>query len=575
MTITANELGLIPQPAAVTVDAGVWTFPTHVRLDVEHGLEDARTVLTDLLGALGRVVSPSTPLGQRADIALRLDSSLPDDGYRLRVTSETPAGVGSADLGRDAGAAGENATPGPGILITASTTAGAITAVATLRQLIGPAAFRSVPVSDAPIELPAVDILDQPRFGYRGVMLDVARTFLPKSTVLRFIEHAAAHKLNVLHLHLTDDQGWRIESPAYPLLTEVGAWRTESPRGHRRQLEFDNTPHGGFYTRDDLREIVAFARTRGITVLPEIDIPGHSQAAIAAYPWLGAGAERLGVWTNYGINPVALNPNERALDFYRTVLDELLEIFDSPWISLGGDEVLPYHWEANPEIVAQARGLGLDSVSELHTWFVSQLASHVIGRGRRAVVWDEVSGSRLPREVIVDSWRGREGGVEGIKAGHDVIMCPEHELYLDHRAAPGLNEPNPVGTVHTVEDVYLFDPEDAALTAALGEPGAGRLLGAQANVWTEYLNDQRRVDFAAYPRLAAFAEAVWSPRSAIDLDSFMTRLREHHLPRLAAAGIEFRPLDGPLPWQQRPAETGWPLKIDSDGAVVRAEVGER
>ncbi|WP_182113157.1 MULTISPECIES: beta-N-acetylhexosaminidase [unclassified Actinotalea] len=549
---------LVPAPVEVATTGEHLVLGPEVRVVLAPELAGARPVLVDVLGRrLGRLVTV-VPDGavDRADgtaatsLVLRHDPTLEPEHHRLEITAD-------------------------GVVVEAGDADGARHAVRTLQQLLGPAAFRAVPLDDAPLVLPGLRLVDGPRFGYRGVLLDVARHFMPKDAVMRFIELASSHKLNVLHLHLTDDQGWRVEIRAFPRLTEVGSWRHESQVGSSRSTLYDGVPHGGYYTQDDLREIVAFAATRGMQVIPEIDVPGHSQAAMAAYPELSAAGLQLDVWTRWGLNPNTLNTSEAVLDFYRAVLDEVLEIFDSPLVSLGGDEVPADQWAANPQIVAQAAELGLDSVEELLPWFVGRLADHLRERGRRVTVWDEVGGSRVPQDVVVNSWRGYRGGIDALRDGHDIVICPEHQVYLDHRAAPGLDEPAPVGTVHTVEDVYRFEPVTDEVAETVAEPGTGQVLGAQAHVWTEQLDGPRRVDFATYPRLCAFAEVVWSPRDHRDYEDFDVRLRTSHLPRLDAAGVEYRPLDGPHPWQRRPGVPGRPLRFDELGHLVVAEHGER
>ncbi|WP_448058988.1 beta-N-acetylhexosaminidase [Cellulomonas hominis] len=551
-TTTQHPLpDLIPAPLRMRSTGDDLVLHRRLTVQVDAALAGARPLLVDVLGRrLGleldvRAEAPATP-----GLTLARSDALPDDHYRLRV-------------GRH------------GITVDAGGLPGALSAIRTLQQLVGPPAFRATPLDDRPLPVPGVDVEDGPRFAHRGVLLDVARHFLPKDSVLRFVELASVHKLNVLHLHLTDDQGWRVQIRAYPRLTGVGGWRRESQLGSSRSTLYDGQPHGGFYTQDDLREIVAFARTRGVRVIPEIDVPGHSQAAMAAYPELSATGEQLEVWTRWGLNPHALSTAEHVLDFYRTVLDEVLDIFDSPLIALGGDEVAVDQWAANPQIVQQARDLGLESVEELLPWFVGRLSDHLRERGRRAAVWDEVGGARVPQDVVVNSWRGYRGGIDALRDGRDIVICPEHEVYLDHRAASGLDEPAPVGTVHTVEDVYRFEPVTDEVAEAAAEEGSGRVLGAQAQVWTEQLEGPRRVDYATYPRLCAFAEVVWTARDLRDPTDFDRRLRDTHLARLDAAGVEYRPLDGPLPWQRRPGIPGWPLRFDELGRLVLAERGER
>jgi hexosaminidase len=419
---------------------------------------------------------------------------LPPEGYRLTITDEA-------------------------VTVQTADDAGAFYAEQTLKQLRGPDAFRAANVRHEP--LPHGVVEDYPRFHWRGCMLDVARHFMPKAGVLRFIELLAAHKLNVLHLHLTDDQGWRLEVPEFPLLTEIGSWRAGSWLGRQPDgIEHDGRPHGGFYSTADLREIVAYAAERHVTVVPEVDIPGHSQAAIAAYPRLGTGAA-VPVLTSWGISDGVLNDAEPTIDFYRRVFDHVADVFPAKVIGIGGDEV---------------PGVRPSRV-------VREIVTHLDRLGRRALGWDEVLDDGVPDDVIIACWHGIPA------PGHEVVMCSEEYLYLDHRQSEHPDEPIPVGYVTTLADVYGY------------EPPAG-VLGAQAQVWTEHLDNPRRVDYAAFPRLAAFAEVVWSPPEGRDYAEFEQRLATHHLPRLDALGVEYRPLAGPHPWQTRPGVPGRPRYRD-------------
>ncbi|MER8185435.1 beta-N-acetylhexosaminidase [Kitasatospora sp. NPDC094015] len=436
-------------------------------------------------------------------------------------------------------------------------------AAQTLRQLLGPRAFRKAPVPGDPWKIQGVTVEDAPRFGWRGVLLDVSRHFLPKSDVLRFLDLMAAHKLNVLHLHLTDDQGWRIEIERYPRLTEVGAWRERSMVGYRAGGRRDDRPHGGYYTKDDLREIVAYAQKRHITVVPEIDLPGHAQAAIAAYPELGntdvVDTAALGVWTDWGINPNVLNVSDATLRFFEGVLEEVLEVFPSEFVHLGGDECPKEQWKASPAAQARIEELGLAGEDELQSWFIRHFDGWLAERGRRLIGWDEILEGGLAPGAAVSSWRGYAGGVAAARAGHDVVMCPEQYVYLDYRQAPGEDEPIPVAYVRTLEDVYRFEPVPAELDAA----AAAHVLGTQANLWTEFMDDARDVDYRAFPRLAAFAEVAWSALptdpAARDFADFERRMAGHYT-RLDALGVEYRRPQGPLPWQRRPGVVGRPLE---------------
>ncbi|WP_152647977.1 beta-N-acetylhexosaminidase [Demequina sediminicola] len=558
-----GTLALTPAPVRVQRHTGTWDAPetltVHAASDL---LPAARRWALDTAAAFDvdvRVENADSPASATpdADVTFVIDASIRTAGYRLAVT-ESSVSITVADL------------------------AGAHAATQTLRQLTGPQAFRRAPRADIPLAIDAVTIEDYPRFGWRGIHLDVSRHFMPKHEVMRFIDNAAAHHLNLFHFHLTDDQGWRLPLDRYPELTEVGAWRPRSQVGNSYDdVKFEERPHGGRYSKDDLREIVAHARSRGVTVMPEIDVPGHVEAAIAAYPQLSSTGKPGSVLTTWGISRDVLNPSHENVEFFKNVLDEVMEIFDSVFIGIGGDEVPTSAWKANPDIVAHAESLGLNSVSDLHGWFLGQLATHLESHGRRAVVWDEGLTEHLPRSAVVTSWRGINAGAVAIKSGHDAIMAPEQVLYLDHRASEHPDEPIAVGFARTIEDVLAFDPLPPEVIAAHPElesveradavapfPGdrpvadegeQGALLGAQAQVWTEHLDSPRRVDYATWPRLAAVAEALWSPH--IDRSpgtdasrGFLERLR-HHLPILDALGIEYRPLDGPHPWQTRPGIT--------------------
>ncbi|MFJ3924950.1 beta-N-acetylhexosaminidase [Streptomyces sp. NPDC090022] len=480
-------------------------------------------------------------------VRLRVDAGLAPEAYRLTVGAD-------------------------GVALAGGSAAGVFWAAQTLRQLLGPRAYRRAPLRPGrPWRLPHTAIEDAPRFAWRGLMLDVARHFLPKDGVLRYLDLLAAHKLNVLHLHLTDDQGWRVEIKRYPRLTGVGAWRPRSRRGHGSSRLWDDTPHGGFYTQDDLREIAAYAAERHIRVVPEIDVPGHAQAAIAAYPELGntdvVDTAALGVWDRWGISENVLAPTEAVLRFYEGVFEELLELFPaevSPFVHIGGDECPKTQWRASAVAQGRIRELGLAGEDELQAWFVRHFDTWLAARGRRLIGWDEILEGGLAPGAAVSSWRGYAGGVAAAEAGHDVVMCPEQQVYLDHRQDGGTDEPVPIGYVRTLEDVYRFEPVPPELSPA----AAAHVLGGQANVWTEVMENQNRVDYQAFPRLTAFAEVMWSALPAPaerDWAGFAARMAAHYA-RLDALGVDYRPPGGPRPWQRRPGVPGRPR----EGAPPRA-----
>ncbi|MGX1270309.1 beta-N-acetylhexosaminidase [Streptomyces phaeoluteigriseus] len=484
---------------------------------------------------------PLRPGPEEAHNGLRLlvDDTLEPEAYRLSVVADA------------------------GIEIRGGDPAGVFWGAQTLRQLLGPQAFRRAPVRPGTrCAVPHQIIEDGPRFRWRGLLLDVARHFMPKEGVLRHLDLMAAHKLNVLHFHLTDDQGWRIEIERHPRLTEVGSWRSRTKFGHRASPLWDDRPHGGFYTQDDIREIVAYAAERHITVVPEIDVPGHSQAAIAAYPELGntdvVDTSALAVWDTWGINPNVLAPTDNTLRFYEEVFEEVLALFPSEFVHVGGDECPKEQWRGSPTAQARIRELGLADEDGLQAWFIGHFDAWLAARGRRLIGWDEILEGGLAEGAAVSSWRGYAGGIAAARAGHDVVMCPEQQVYLDHRQDGGADEPVPIGYVRSLEDVYRFEPVPPELTPE----EAAHVLGTQANVWTEAMEDPARVDYQVFPRLAAFAEVAWSRLPAPERRDFagFERRMEAHYERLDALGVAYRPPGGPKPWQKRPGVLGRPIE---------------
>jgi hexosaminidase len=404
------------------------------------------------------------------------------------------------------------------------------------------------------LTVPGVEILDRPRFRWRGQHMDVSRHFMPLAWLKRLVDLIALHKLNTLHLHLTDDQGWRIQIDRYPRLTEVGAWRRESPVGYYTEGRVDGSPHGGFYTKDDLRELVAYAEERFVNVVPEIELPGHSQAAIAAYPELGNTGDQLEPWTSWGVCENILNAEESTVQFYKDVLDEVLEIFPSRYVHIGGDEAPKTQWRESQRAQELLGERGLANEDELQSWWIRQIGAHLIARGRIMVGWDEILEGGLAEGAVVMSWRGEEGGIAAASAGHDVVIGPEPWVYLDWYQAPsGSGEPLAIHPErHTdVAKTYGYEPVPAALTE---EQRRGHVLGSQGHLWTEYVPTPEHAEYMLFPRLCAIAEVVWSSAER-DFAEFERRLREH-LRGLAALGVNYRPLEGPTPGQRASWEHG-------------------
>lgn len=457
--------------------------------------------------------------GDSGEIEVRRDSGLGEEAYRLTTGSR-------------------------GVEIVAGGRAGAFYAGQSLHQLLPDASYRFSEGASWPV--PGVRIEDAPRFAWRGLHLDVARHFFPKREVLRLIDLMAMHKLNRLHLHLVDDQGWRVESRAYPLLHEVSSHRPRTATNYYREPEaYDDIPHGGYYTLDDLAEMGAYARSRCVTIVPEIDVPGHASAILAAYPAFGATGEPYDVLDRWGISPAILSPLPPTVEFLTTIFDELIgALGETPYVHIGGDEVVLDNWAASAEIGAYRESLGLDGINDLQAWFLRRLADALAERGVRTVVWDEafVSG-RLRQDTIVMPWRGMNVGRRAAAAGHDVVATPVFPLYFDYAESSSPDEPMAIGDAIAVEDVAAFSPAPEDWSAE----ERAHVLGVQGQLWSERVPDARTVDYRLWPRACALAEVAWSGGTSAD---FGGRLAEH-LGRLDALGVEYRPAAGPHPWQRR------------------------
>ncbi|NUT35280.1 MAG: beta-N-acetylhexosaminidase [Hamadaea sp.] len=421
-----------------------------------------------------------------------------------------------------------------GLRAVATTETGLLWAVQTLRQLLAPEAYAPTRVAGTAWVLPNVEITDVPRFPWRGALLDVARWCHPIEFVHAFVDQLAMHKLNTLHLHLTDDQGWRFEVKKHPRLTEVGAWRTESNAGHAFEGRFDGVPHGGYYTQEQLKDLVAYAARRGVRIMPEIDLPGHMQAAISAYPWLGNDPERqLEVRTAWGISKHVLNVADETLVFLREILDEVVEVFPFEYVHLGGDEVPLDEWSASPDALRRVREAGLAGPQELLGWWIKQMGEHLAGHGRRIAVWDELVEAAPPKDALVFAWRGAERVQVALDAGHSVVAVPFEYVYLDYAQTDRPDEPLAIGGPLPLERVYGFEP--------VPDGAQGRVLGTQGMLWSEYTPTPEAVQWRAHPRLSAIAEVAWSPAAGRDPAEFGERLAVQ-VRRFDQAGIRHHDL---------------------------------
>ncbi|MDX1645604.1 MAG: beta-N-acetylhexosaminidase [Longimicrobiales bacterium] len=463
------------------------------------------------------------PVGDASEgIHLAVDpgaSEVGPEGYRLEVASS-------------------------GISIVGSDHAGVFYGLQSLAQLLPPGlepGDATVPAEGVAVD--AVTVLDEPRFSYRGMHLDVARHFFDVEFVKRYIDLMARYKLNRFHWHLTEDQGWRIEIDAFPRLTEVGAWRDETHVGHGREpFRGDGRRHGGYYTKEEIREVVTYAADRHVMVIPEIEMPGHATAALASYPELACTDGPFEVARTWGVFEDIFCPYEETFDFLETVLDEVVELFPGEYVHVGGDETPTSRWEESDYVRGLMFRQGLNDVEQVHGWFLRRIANHLAERGKRVIGWDEIleTSRSLPPNVTVMSWRGTVGGIEASRRGHDVVMTPTSHVYFDYyQSEDQEGEPLAIGGFLPLDTVYAFEP----VPGPLRERDESRIIGAQANVWTEYMKTPDQVEYMVFPRMLALAEVVWTPRNGKNFRDFRRRL-DWHLRRLDAMDVRYRPPEG-------------------------------
>ncbi|TKR29371.1 beta-hexosaminidase [Luteimonas gilva] len=384
------------------------------------------------------------------------------------------------------------------------------------------------------VQAPAVRIDDAPRFAWRGLMLDTARHFRSVDEVKRLLDALALHKLNTFHWHLTDDQGWRIEIKKYPKLTGIGGCRFPAGDGGVDPNTGEPRPYCGFYTQDQIRDVVRYAAERHITIVPEIDVPGHAQAAIAAYPELGVLGTRPPVSNEWGVNTYLFNVEESTFRFLEDVLDEVSDLFPGTYIHLGGDEAVKDQWVSSARVQERMRELGVKNEAQMQSYMIARLEKHLEIKRKRLIGWDEILEGGLPPQATVMSWRGTEGGIAAAQQNHDVVMSPVSHLYLDYLQTTSANEPPGRPATISLQKLYDYEPVPAALDAAQKK----HILGVQANVWTEHMRSFARVQHAIFPRVAALAEIAWSPAKAKNFDDFRSRLPAQLL-RYDALGIAY------------------------------------
>ncbi|WP_088124910.1 beta-N-acetylhexosaminidase [Roseivirga misakiensis] len=414
-----------------------------------------------------------------------------------------------------------------GVTIRANTDVGFFYGVQSLVQML--------PTDKQIAVLPYMALLDKPRFSWRGLHLDVGRHFYSVDFIKKYIDLMAFYKLNTFHWHLTEDQGWRIEIKKYPKLTAVGSQRKETIKEKNFNPYIgDGKLYGGFYTQDEVKEIVAYAAERHVTVVPEIEMPGHSLAALAAYPELGCGPGPYEVGTRWGVYEDIYCPSEKTFAFLEDVLKEVIDLFPGDYIHIGGDEAPKAVWKKSKLAQQVIKREGLKDEFELQSYFIKRIEKFLVSKGKKLIGWDEILEGGLAPEATVMSWRGENGGIEAAENGHDVVMSPNADMYFDHYQANPENQPLAIGGYTTLESVYHYEP----IPAALDSEHHKHVLGAQANVWTEYMKTSDYVEYMAYPRVVALAETVWTDPAKKDWARFQEKMQQQYK-LLDARGVNY------------------------------------
>ncbi len=525
-------INVIPKPVSVESGEGFFAITPSTQVVAEADAAAEAVKLIDAMApAMGFKLQIAPPSQQHKQvIRLTLDEQWFD---RLTI----PSGVeGLPQLGDEGYMLDISVEQ---IMIRARRPAGLFYAGRTLLQLLPASIFSKMELKDVSWKVPCLKIVDYPRFRWRGLLVDPARHFIPLPDLMRFIDTMALHKFNSLQIHLTDDQGWRVEIRKYPKLVETGAWMDFSTvRGVAVGDKTGGQRPGGFYSQEDIRRLVRYAAERYINIVPEIEMPAHTGAAIVSYPEIGLYPAKLSIvppqkrWTAHeGV----LAPRPETVAFMQDVLAEVMELFPSGYIHIGGDEANMNHWKQSEEMQAQEQKLGLKDEAELHSWFIKQMDAFLTRHGRRLVGWDEILQGGLAPGATVMSWRGEQGGITAANAGHDVVMAPTSHTYFDYYQGPAEKEPVAIGGNLPLEKVYSFEP----VPQAVSPDKTGHILGVQGQLWGEYISNSRHLEYMAYPRAAALAEVAWTPKALKNYDDFLARLRRHTT-RLEAMDVNYR-----------------------------------
>lgn len=495
---SSANYSIIPKPQSLIMNNGRFIVNELTTISAPKKLSEEAQKLASLL----RLKTTITD-GKEADVFFNIDTDISNpEGYQLIITYNQ-------------------------ITINASTTKGAFYAIQSIRQLL-PAEVENNSITTE-ISLPAVSITDEPRYSYRGMHLDVGRHFFGVEEVKEYIDMIALHKMNTFHWHLTEDQGWRIEIKKYPKLTEIGSIREETAVGlagtRNAPYTYDGKPYGGFYTQDEIKEVVAYAASKHVTVIPEIELPGHSSAALAAYPEFGNTGGPYEVARRWGIFKEIYAPTEETFTFLKDVLTEVMELFPSEYIHIGGDEVLKDEWKASPYAQELIKRENVGDEHGLQSYFIQRIEKFLNSKGKKIIGWDEILEGGLAPNATVMSWRGTEGGIAAAQQKHDVIMTPGTHCYFDYYQVDSTGQVNEPITgskrFTTVEKVYSYEPTPSELS----DEEAKYILGAQGNMWTEYTPTWDRVQYNTLPRMTALSEVVWTQPEQKSWDDFHSRLQ--------------------------------------------------
>ena len=492
-TIQQKEIGIIPKPLFQELDKGVFIMDEKVLLVSDPKLSEVSDYFKIYLEE-NYQIEFNAQKGIKKIIFTINDTIPNEEEYELKIEEEN-------------------------IFIESKNARGAFYAVQSLIQLL------PLPSDLNSFKIPCLRIKDQPQFTYRGMHLDVGRHFFSVDFIKKYIDLMAKLKMNTFHWHLTEDQGWRIEIKKYPKLQEIAAYRKETLIGHYNDQphQFDGKPYGGFYTQEQIKEVVAYAKTRQVTIIPEIEMPGHSQAAIAAYPELGCTGEQVEVATKWGVFDEVYCPKESTFKFLEDVIDEVVSLFPGKYIHIGGDEAPKTNWKNCEYCQKLIRKEGLEDEHGLQSYFITRMEKYINSKGKQIIGWDEILEGGLAPNATVMSWRGTKGAVQAAKEGHDVILTPGSHCYFDHYQSENENEPLAIGGFLPLEKVYHFNPIPEGLT----DKEAKHVLGAQGNVWTEYMQTEKQVEYMAFPRAIALSEVLWSSPKHKNYSDFIHRLEQY------------------------------------------------